>query len=349
MEEMLARQRAADYLWSQQGEDGGWHSVTYGALRPGAALTALILRALATVPSVANNAAPRRQAAAAAVNFLRRGIAKRGCLAAPDGTLDYPVYASSLALLTVQPDWPLWTIAEQRLLAEYLLKSQWSVARGLAATDPDRGGWDAAGSTTARDQSTGTNISLARHALQAIARERQAVRPAVGPAAWPEPWQALRRAALEWLARCQNQDGDGGFFFSPVRSASDNKAGWHDDAHQSPRSYHSATYDGILAYQALGLAPTDPPLAAALRWLEQFDQPVAEWETSLRFYRAAAEQALGPLLSVAERSDREDRRVRALLDDQRADGSWQNRAVRMREDDPLLATALALVALQPLP
>ena len=345
MEEMLARQRAADFLWSQQAADGGWHSVTYGALRPGAALTALLLRALATVPSVASNSAPRRLAAQAAANFLRRGITKRGCVAAPDGTLDYPVYASALALLTDQPDWPLWTVAEQRLLAEYLLKSQWSVARGLATTSPDRGGWDAAGSTTARDQSTGTNISLTRHALQAIARERQPLRPA----AWPEPWQALRGAALEWLGRCQNQDGDGGFFFSPLRSASDNKAGWHDDAHQSPRSYHSATCDGILAYQALGLTPSDPPLAAALRGLKQFDQPAAEWDTSLRFYRAAAERAVLPLLSVTERSGRAERLVGSLLDDQRADGSWQNRASRMREDDPLIATALALVALQPLP
>src|SRR5579859_1254086 len=42
--------RACRYLWSQQAEDGGWHSRTYGLLRSGQSLTPFVLNALLQVP-----------------------------------------------------------------------------------------------------------------------------------------------------------------------------------------------------------------------------------------------------------------------------------------------------------
>src|ERR1700736_5663934 len=42
--------RAAQYLWSQQAADGGWHSHTYGLLRSGQSLTPFVLQALLEVP-----------------------------------------------------------------------------------------------------------------------------------------------------------------------------------------------------------------------------------------------------------------------------------------------------------
>src|ERR1700722_1104030 len=42
--------RAVEYLWSQQANDGGWHSRTYGLLRSGQALTPFVLDALLQVP-----------------------------------------------------------------------------------------------------------------------------------------------------------------------------------------------------------------------------------------------------------------------------------------------------------
>ncbi|PYT19639.1 MAG: hypothetical protein DMG58_35885 [Acidobacteria bacterium] len=41
---------AAEYLWIQQAEDGGWHSHTYGLLRSGQSLTPFVLQALLEVP-----------------------------------------------------------------------------------------------------------------------------------------------------------------------------------------------------------------------------------------------------------------------------------------------------------
>ena len=43
--------RAAEYLWNQQAEDGGWHSHTYGLLRSGQALTPFVLDALLQIPA----------------------------------------------------------------------------------------------------------------------------------------------------------------------------------------------------------------------------------------------------------------------------------------------------------
>ena len=60
-----------------------------------------------------------------------------------------------------------------------------------------------------------------------------------------------------------------------------------------------------------------------------------EWEEALFFYRAFAEAKVRPSPAVASR-------VAGL---QRADGSFANASALMKEDDPLVATGLALVAL----
>src|SRR5215475_2647634 len=45
-----ALRRGCQYLWSQQAEDGGWHSRTYGLLKSGQSLSGFILDALLQVP-----------------------------------------------------------------------------------------------------------------------------------------------------------------------------------------------------------------------------------------------------------------------------------------------------------
>ena len=46
-------QQAAQWLWAQQADDGGFHSNTYGLLRSGQSLTPFILDALLNVPETA--------------------------------------------------------------------------------------------------------------------------------------------------------------------------------------------------------------------------------------------------------------------------------------------------------
>src|SRR2546422_11529957 len=82
--------RAADYLWAQQGDDGGWHSRTYGLLRSGQSLTPFVLEAVLHV-----SAPPTR--VDRAIAFIRANV-RGGALGLADSIPDYPNYATALAV-----------------------------------------------------------------------------------------------------------------------------------------------------------------------------------------------------------------------------------------------------------
>src|SRR6185503_15688423 len=88
--------RGIDWLLSQQADDGGWHSKTYGQLKDGAAVTTLILNAVRVVP--ASFAGKHGTTVRKGFAFLDRGLVKRGTVAGPDGSLDFPTYAAGLWL-----------------------------------------------------------------------------------------------------------------------------------------------------------------------------------------------------------------------------------------------------------
>jgi hypothetical protein len=150
--------------------------------------------------------------------------------------------------------------------------------------------------------------------------------------------EAMTRARV-FLERSQNHDG--GFFFSPVTPAL-NKAGQRAGAFVS---YGTATADGVLALRASGLPDSDDRIARGLAWLERnhtadeapgFDRgfddvesPQTSWRTGLRFYYAAAIARVRPQLPVR-------------LPQQADDGSFRNANGRVKEDDPLIATTLAI-------
>ena len=73
--------------------------------------------------------------------------------------------------------------------------------------------------------------------------------------------------------------------------------------------------------------------------------PEAGWQRGLRYYYYAS---LARALAHFAASDREVRRAalaKHIVSLQKSDGSWQNESDRMRENDPLIATPLALLAL----
>jgi len=93
-ESKRAIRRGVEWLVRQQATDGGWHSTTYGQLKDGAAVTALAMYALAHLPAALK--AQCEQTWLKASQFVSRGIAKRGTIASPNGTLDFPTYAAAL-------------------------------------------------------------------------------------------------------------------------------------------------------------------------------------------------------------------------------------------------------------
>jgi hypothetical protein len=96
-----------------------------------------------------------------------------------------------------------------------------------------------------------------------------------------------------------------------------------------------------------GDAPVDPAWTAALGWFARLEA----WEEApggppaLWFYWAARLTEASAYFPGPRREAARDALAAALVARQRADGSWANTEPAMREDDPLIATPLAIAAL----
>jgi squalene-hopene/tetraprenyl-beta-curcumene cyclase len=150
---------------------------------------------------------------------------------------------------------------------------------------------------------------------------------------------------------------DGGFFFSPIVDAA-NKGRFQAeiDGKAAPhfRSYATATCDGILALLAAGVSRDDRRVVAAIEWLKvhddlnypqgvptDFPEP---WGEAIRFYHYAARAEAYRTLEWP--CDWRNKLSNAIRKDQASDGSFRNTlSPLMKEDDPLLCTTLAAVAL----
>lgn len=334
--------QAAEYLAGQQGRDGGWHSQTYGQLKDGAGVTALALYAISFLPQDARQTLARPIERGLA--FFAAGLAKRKSIASPDGTLDYPTYAGAMWLVSRQRLGKPAPPAQTAIVRDYLLSAQVAEERGFAADHPQYGGWDFLGQEDAQGITTGTNISVTAQVLAALAGDQAADKRVA---------TAVQRAKA-WVLRCQQPDG--GFCFTTEPMSLNNKAGFLDEQRLRPRSYGTATCDGILALVAIGMDPAAEPIHKAVAWLRErkslelvpgFEDlpPELGWQRGLRFYYYAALAQVLPLLPDPERTTRREALLKLLIAAQRADGGFVSDSDRMRENDPLIATSLAIIAL----
>jgi len=332
------------WLFAAQQEDGLWHSQTYGALRQGPSLTALALDTIGHF--AARDWRSHEVNLKRAYRVLRESIRTRGYVAAADGSLAYPTYATALTL-TASQRLPLGATAdEQRRMVTYLLHVQLDDRHGFPPGDPDHGGWDLLGPTRAAGITSATNVSVTAFVLEALC---------YGDQSEDDNVKLAFERAQSWTRRCWNRPGDGGFFFHPRREHDGNKALWKDRQHRNPRSYGTATCDALRCLLATGLAPDLESVAAGIAWLAEqpdhtqvpgFSQvPQLDWHRGLRFYYWASLSRLLCYFPSPQQAAIRRQLTRELLDRQRGDGRWQNESARMREDDPIIATSLALVAL----
>jgi squalene-hopene/tetraprenyl-beta-curcumene cyclase len=347
-------------LISAQSPDGTWRSRTYGALKDGLSLTPTVLKAVVFAPDVGGSETARRRGAAYLVGRVR-----------PDGTIDagpfglsFPVYSAAEAAIVLTrvevagagPARLAWLDAlRERQLAEDL---------GWDPADLPFGAWgDAVSPSVKADAGSPADADLSS-TLFAVGSLRIAGASADDPAV---------RKAMRFVVRCQNlpEEGeedapdfdDGGFFFTPTDPVR-NKAGV---AGTDPRgriryhSYGSATADGLRALLRCGLSPAHPRVVAARRWLERhfsaehnpgaFEPARAAERDATFFYYAwslaHAFRALGGRMEegVGRETAWAEMLARELIRRQRADGTWSNRLTASKEDDPLVATPLALGAL----
>ena len=310
-ESQTGLKKAAQFLWAQQGEDGGWHSHTYGLLRSGQSLTPFVLDALLDVNEPAAGVGP-------AIEFIRRNVNDDGSLGLMDSAApDYPNYATGLAVRAMVRA----KAAGWEKMVACLRAQQFCEENGWHRDDPAYGAWGMGGGRRRPPEAGHVDLAMTRYVLEGLAAA------GVCP-----PVPAIERA-LVYLDRCQNPDG--GFFFSTVNTDT-NKAG--EDGRRFV-SYGTTTADGILALRAAGVADSDPRIARARKWLRDHHRPDRVpgfeegprhlWSEGLRFYYAAAVTRAAPGLPV-------------LLPPQHADGSFRNSVNLVKEDDPLIATAFAL-------
>jgi len=349
---------AADYLVDRQSVDGAWRSDMYGPFKDGPSLTSLIAATLAGLPvGLARRAATER-----AVQYLAD-------LAGPDGTIDagpggitYPVYAAAGTIVAITRLGNARHETARNAWLRFLRERQLTEELGWQPTDLGYGGWSYAPQPPRPvngkppNPLAAPNLSATVFALEAL-----------GAVGVPPDDPAIQKARV-FVERCQNwyddscardpQFDDGGFFFildDPVR----NKAGETGTGRQGQMryaSYGSATADGLRALRACGQKVTDSRALAAADWLvsrfsaaEHPGQYAASREhlrPALFYYYSAS---IAEALSISARGSDAVNWIQplasALLDRQRPDGSWVNTAVDVREDDPLVATPLAIRAL----
>ena len=345
-----ALEKSLAYLAKAQDKDGGWHSQTYGQLKGGAAVTCFALDALGRAPKALHE----KHAAVIlrGYEFLRPGIVRKGTIACPDGSLDYPTYGAALWLtsrrrMELADEKKSSTDKERADLLAYLLAAQVCESRGFEKESPSYGGWDFLGQGDAQGITTGTNISVTCLVLEALAGELRH-EPAGKQA---RAIQTAVTRAKGWVERCQQSDG--GFCFTSESMSLNNKADFKDEARQQPRSYGTATCDGIRALLACGSKVDDERVKKAATWLAELSSlelvpgfenlpPEAGWQRGLRFYYYASLATVLPLLPQPEQAARRKSLLQMLLKLQRADGSYINESDRMRENDPLIATGLAV-------
>ena len=345
---------ACAYLWSMQDADGGWHSATHGLLRGGQAWTPFVLHTLLEAPAGA--CAPPPHAVTRALGFIRRHLNEDGALGLADpDVFEYPNYATAYALRVLVRQGEAEDAPRIEAMVAYLAEQQFAEHRGFRPGDAAYGSWGFGEKHLPPGRTGHVDLSHTRRVLQALhdAGHRD---PAVYRRA-----EVFLRLVQKHPADARLQEAgvdsrvyDGGFFASPVVPGVNKSAPVESDSLYLYGSYATTTCDGLLALLAAGVDPNDERVQAALGWLRAHDEMAypegmvpdhpAQWQRVLFYYhlgvRAEVYGALG------EPGPWREAMVRALAGKQRDDGSFANPyGAPNKEDDPILATALAILAL----
>ena len=348
-------QKSIQFLLKQQQDDGLWHSEYYGNLKSGSGISTLVLYAISQTDS--KHWESNKKQLQKCVDVLSKNIRKSGFVSNQDGP-DYSNYGSAYLLLSIRKLDLDFDAGLRNQLVKYLVKAQLDEPEGFKPESDNYGGWDLTGWMTGKRPTTGTNISVSCAVLTALHTERQHLlskKPNLN-AHETELLESIEKCferARTWIERCQSKEG--GFFFHPEQKHHGNKAGWFDEGASKAKPYGSASADGLICLQRLMPAKDsdefmewNSKIEKAKKWLSPYKESKkvpgfenedadSSWALGLRFYfwMRLAQSEFGLKKSL----------VKHLGSLQKSDGRWENPNARMREDDPLIATSFALIAL----
>lgn len=335
----------------QNPETGAWSETDQPAL------TALAVAAIAGDPSLTNTAPDKLPPQ------LKKGLAFIISKQKTDGGIygkGLATYNTSLSLMAlIQGGNPV-NEPVIRSARKFLINQQSDFdVRGK--TDNLFDGGIGYGGTYAHSDLSNTHL-----ALEALHYSKQYLADtAAGAGAFDLDWAA----AIEFVEKCQNSEktvktlGEdfalnekdrGGFVYFP----GDTKAGEQEtaDGKIALRSYGSMGYAGMLSFIYADMDKQDPRMQAALTWLQQnfsIDENPGLKSQGLYYYYHTMAKALtlyGINTLILEDGSKIKWRAQLalkLFDDQQLDGSWVNQgSKRWWEDDPVLVTAYAVLALE---
>lgn len=161
-------------------------------------------------------------------------------------------------------------------------------------------------------------------------------------------------AALKYVEKMQNKEGEtkGGFAYN----TEDPKGGATTNANGTVmlRAYGSMTYAGVLSMLHANLDKSDPRVRGAFDYASKFwsvDEHPGQGQQGLYFYfnimaRALSAAAVDALPKASGEIRWREEMVKKVLLLQKPDGSWVNDNNRWWENDPVLATSYAMLALE---
>lgn len=347
------------YLWSQQQSDGSWRSATHGLLKNGIAYTPFILYALLKVP---DEIYPKsKEKINKSLAFIRENIRENGIMGKSDFVLEYPNYATAYALMVLTQFGEDKDKALIEKMKHYLIQQQFDENRNISPTHPAYGGWGFGETRLGKGEVGHVDLSNTRRVLEAlqIASSLQ-----VG----------IKQKAKAYLRISQKHPEekrvqpdvrindslktfyDGGFYYSTAITAANKakQAPQTSDLQAYYRSYATATCDGILALFAIGEKEQDEAIQSAKKWLltnPQWEYPAGiptedpdQWHLVMVFYHIAVRAEAYQKLHIKGNWKKEV--LNLLKNKQNADGSFANPlGARNKENDPLLASTFALIAL----
>jgi len=354
-------EKSIAWMWSQQSEDGGWHSQTHAVLKDGKALTPYILFHLLQIPEdkfIRPDRAEER-----GVEFIRREV--RASMTMSEDSfpmLNYPNYSAAYALKVlcfIHQDTVL-----QNILVGHLLREQFIEHRGITPENLAYGGWGYGEPGLPYGQHGHVDISHTRRIIEALVMKAKAEAEerhlslshclTVSHLFLKGVQRAPEDSRLyEGCLSRKDLPYDGGFISSSVTLATNKcEPVLIEGAGYYYPSYATATCDGLLGFHALGMTDTKA-YTDAKEWLKQHQDMSTidglskndseQWHQVMHYYHWAVR---AEAMTAADIKGQWSIVLsQMLIKEQQPEGYYVNPIGGVnKEDDPLMATIFAVIA-----